>query len=637
MNKFIKEYGLLLLILLVGSWMRFYQFSEFSLTNDELSALFRSFQLSFGELIHQGVLDTDPHPAGVQVFLYYWINCFGDSAFVIRLPFVVLSVLTIFMSYKLSEKWFGKYTGLLVATAVATFQFPILFGQLARPYSVGLFFGITVVYFWTSLLFDEQRKWIKVAAYAFFSAACCYTHYFCGLFAVVVGVTGLFFMNKSNWKYYLIANGIVIGLFLPHVSITLHHLETGGLSGWLPKPTWEFFYQHFLFLFNSSFILLGVSFLLAAYLAWHYRKDIAHSRFRMVSISWFLFPLIVGYIYSMNHETVLMDRVLLFTFPYLLIFMFSFIQPKKADNRFYVGFALLLFTGIYSTGIEKKFYTIPHFEDFKLITEKTMLWEDKYGKENITNTINVNSLRYLDYYFDEINYETTFELNQIINGEHLKELSQLIENAETPYFLAGWACIYNPYEIPELIKRKYPVEVERVHSFNTELILYGKDVNTKRQPVLQHKMGFEQSSENWSYDDRFLDSLTSYSGKWSYRMEAESEYGPTFKTNLQAVIEDTANVITVTAHCYGEQPLSGLLVMSIEREGESLAWYSANVSDYITEQGVWQEIILSKIIPDGAQKNDQVVVYFWNRNKDQFWMDNLEINSFKDSYYNYYD
>ena len=87
--------------------LRFMDLGSFSLSNDELSAIVRLQVNSFSELIQLGVVKTDPHPAGVQIFLYCWTKLFGMSPFMIRLPFVLFGLLSLVLMYQLFKDWFG--------------------------------------------------------------------------------------------------------------------------------------------------------------------------------------------------------------------------------------------------------------------------------------------------------------------------------------------------------------------------------------------------------------------------------------------------------------------------------------------------------------------------------------------------
>jgi hypothetical protein len=606
------------------------------LSNDELSALLRTAQPSFKALISKGVMATDPHPAGVQVFLYYWVSWFGNSPFAFRLPFVLFSIATLWMVYRLGELWFGTYPALLVMALMATLEFPILFGQIARPYSPGLLFSVCLAYYWSKFTMAQATR-RSAMLYILFATLCCYTHYFSGLFAAIVGATGLFVVKRQQWRSYIIANVLIVILFLPHLGITLHQLEVGGLSGWLPKPTPAFLPEHFSFLFNDSFILMVITTLIILIGAVLYRKSIQANPFRWISLIWFLAPMGIAYTYSIYYETVLMDRVLLFSFPFVLLFLSSFVLPQQTTKWMVMVVLVLLTTGATSTVFEKNFYKTAHFEDFNLITNTVQRWNEQYGEANISRTINVNNPFYLDYYFQRADYNTTFVVNKTIDAEGIANVMRLLDTAQTPYFMAGWACIYNPYELPELIKQKYPVEVERVSSFNTELVLYGKGDVKKRSALYLDTFQLCETTNNWSVVEEMSDSTLLYDGCPSYPMNAALEYGPTLRLKPNWLVESTANVVSVSVDFHASDTLDVLLVVSIDRGEENLGWHSVELNAFMEKGKQWNRAMLSVLLPSGMQPDDQLSAYLWNKGKHHFSVGRMVFMSFEDSEYHYFD
>ncbi|MCH8317636.1 MAG: glycosyltransferase family 39 protein [Bacteroidetes bacterium] len=147
----------LIIILVLGSWLRFHHYGEMSLANDELSALYRLNFDTFGDLIDKGV-KPDGHPAFVQVFLYYWIKLSGISEYALRFPFVIAGIVSIWLVYLIGCRWFNKTTGVFAALSISFLQFTVYYSQLARPYSLGLLFSLLTVYFWTEILFTNNSK-----------------------------------------------------------------------------------------------------------------------------------------------------------------------------------------------------------------------------------------------------------------------------------------------------------------------------------------------------------------------------------------------------------------------------------------------------------------------------------------------
>ncbi len=81
--------ALLGIIVAAGVILRFYDYSQLPYGYDEFSALFRTRFSNFNDLIKYGVVASDTHPAGVQVFLFLWVKLFGESEMVVKLPFML--------------------------------------------------------------------------------------------------------------------------------------------------------------------------------------------------------------------------------------------------------------------------------------------------------------------------------------------------------------------------------------------------------------------------------------------------------------------------------------------------------------------------------------------------------------------
>ena len=313
---------ILLFIILIGGILRFFDLSNLPMTHEELSVLHRLDFNSFAELVEHGVKE-DGHPAGVQVFLFYWTKLFGKSVIVIKLPFLIMGLACIPLAWLVSKKWFNDTTALLVAASLASLQFPVMYSQIARPYISGLFFCLLMVLFWTRLLFGSRnRKILNSAGFILSTAACCYNHHFSLLFASIVGVTGLFFLRKGESRVYLLSLAAIIILYIPHLNIFFHQLNNEGLQ-WLGRPDNSFItdYIGYIFHFNTlvyvSVILIPLSGILMN------KGGIRPiNKFQVISLIWFFSPALTGFFYSRYIMPVVQYSTLIFSFPYLLFFLF---------------------------------------------------------------------------------------------------------------------------------------------------------------------------------------------------------------------------------------------------------------------------------------------------------------------------
>ena len=256
MKNYFKKYPenfILFFILILAAILRFNNYSSFSLFNDELSVLNRLRFDSLRELIIGGIW-VEGHPAGVQIFLFYWIKLFGISEASIRLPFVISGIIAIFFAYLTASKWFNKTTGLFVALSLSFLQFPIIYSQLARPYGSGLMLSLILTYFWTIILFEDKKRTLLknvliVLGFSLSIAANLYNHYFSAFLTGIIGITGLFFVKRFNYKKYIFGGLAGLVLFLPHIPITLNHIKIGGVGEWLGKPEPDWLFNHIKFCF----------------------------------------------------------------------------------------------------------------------------------------------------------------------------------------------------------------------------------------------------------------------------------------------------------------------------------------------------------------------------------------------------
>ncbi len=163
-NKLSLDNILLLLILLVAVVLRFWDFSNIPYMHDELSALARTHYSNLYDEIYYGVAKLDTHPAGVQLFIYYWTKLFGENEMVVKFPFILCGLASIIVAYKIAKFWFNSTVGLITASLMAVMQYMVTYSQIARPYIAGVLFSLLMVWCWSNYFFntttDKKMKWL---------------------------------------------------------------------------------------------------------------------------------------------------------------------------------------------------------------------------------------------------------------------------------------------------------------------------------------------------------------------------------------------------------------------------------------------------------------------------------------------
>ena len=105
--------------------------------------------------------------------------------------------------YLTSRKWFNYYTAVLVTSTLAVSQFAILYSQIARPYSAGLFFVLLTLHGWNGFIFlqkNQKPKFYSLIVFITGMILSMYNHYFSFLMVAIIGISGLFMVSNINRK-----------------------------------------------------------------------------------------------------------------------------------------------------------------------------------------------------------------------------------------------------------------------------------------------------------------------------------------------------------------------------------------------------------------------------------------------------
>lgn len=393
----LTNHVILIIILGISAVLRFYHFTEIPFMHDEFSAVFRTEFSSFSEMIEKGV-KPDGHPAGIQVFIYYWIKNFGKAELLIKLPFVLMGILSVWLIYLVGRMWHNDTVAIICASFISALQYTVMYSQIARPYISGFFFSLAMVYFWSRLMLYPSNKFNKNALfYIIASVLCAYNHHFSLLFAAIVGVSGLMFIPRRYLLRYILSGLLIFILYIPHLGIFQAQLHTGGVGGWLAKPEKTFFLEYLYYIFNYS--LLSVFTALALFLTgfYYFKKSPFNWRREILFTVWFILPVIIGYWYSVQYNPVLQYSVLLFSFFPLMFILFGNIPKQKSSVNLMLA-AVILSVNIFTLISERQHYRIFYASPYENIVSDYVVASQKYS--NVVPVIDSHK-RITSYYLEK--------------------------------------------------------------------------------------------------------------------------------------------------------------------------------------------------------------------------------------------
>ena len=631
-----KENYYLFFILILASVLRFYDAFNIPFTHDEFSALFRANFDGFSELISGGVL-PDTHPAGVQVFIYYWIKFFGDSPFSVKFPFIIMGIASIYFLWMLAKRWFNTTVAIIVALLMATLEFPLMHGQIARPYVSGMFLSLWMVFHWQAYLFESKERWNRhLFFYVLASALAAYNHHFSLLFAALVGLSGLLFIDRKRIGAFAIAGLAIFVLYIPHLPIFFSQLEKGGVGGsdgWLGAPEPDFLWQYIRYIFNFSWILLGVAILTFIYSYFSsFKNKAGRKKLALLFLAWFLIPFFIAYYYSIYFNPVIQYSVLIFSFPFFLLFLFAFVKDVNDKMRvllIVISLPILLFTTLQQRQYYKLFYHSP----YKEVIDETIAF----------NELNVEKKRSLidshrqisEYYFSKNNADQTIAyLDDFIDRPSLIEF---IKNEEINSLSYGMDALADPV-VPLILYDHFPILERKINYNQGNFYIFSKREYEKDKGLSKEKMyrrlisynDFEAKAEDWNYEESHCVFEDTLSQSLCYEFEKGQEWGVAFEIAFDSIGSMKNDLIDITLDVLSYSDNDELLIVSeLYTNEERIDWRATSIKEYAPEEEVqttfrvYHSIKLSDIkIP---KKGAMLKIYAWNKGKTKVKIDNFSI------------
>ncbi len=225
--------GVLPLVVLVGSLLRFVGLGQESIWLDEATSIIIA-RMNPSSVIAWAAGDI--HPPLYYMALHFWLHL-GESEFAVRALSAVLGVLSIVVVYALASELFGRRVGLLSALLLAVSPLHVGYSQETRMYVMVTTCSLLASYLiLVALRRERMRYWL---GYVLVSMLALYTHYF-ALFVLLF--QNLFILvwllrhhgTKALWSRWLMAELAIMLLFLPWAPILYHQATTGG-GGWVEK------------------------------------------------------------------------------------------------------------------------------------------------------------------------------------------------------------------------------------------------------------------------------------------------------------------------------------------------------------------------------------------------------------------
>ncbi len=617
----------MIIIVSAGALLRLWRFEEIPFTHDEYSAIIRAGYDTFGALIRHGVM-VDGHPAGVQWLMWLMATPGNPPSVWMKLPFVLFSLGSVFLTYLVGKQWFNSTAGLVSASFMAFLQFPVMYGQIARPYASGLFFTLLMVWFWSNILFKPDRKILtNLAGFALSATLSALNHHFAMLFAVIAGTTGFFLVDKTVMRKYLIACGVAILLYLPHLPVLLAQMQLGGVEGWLKKPRFDFITDYLQYVFQFSVFVYLLLVLLAGLAIARYRKSgPLHTRMLIVSAIWVVLPFLIGYLYSVFRSAVLQYSVMIFSLPYLFFLVGGLFNTGKKIHQVILVLLIALVV-IPSLIAERHHYTLFYRNPYREMVRDATQVQERYGSDRVAVLLDtrkeINRFILQDSAFHSLSYEYLEDIGT--RGKLRRYLEQLPREMVAFGSLASSSWDYYP-----VIRSVYPYLLSHQCYAGGDFYLVSRRPakDSMEEYFREFVNDFEPVPPQWYNVDpvQCKDSLP-VRGTASYYAVSDAEYSPTFTMGLRDLMERPDDEVDISVEVRLPLIFPGAgLVTTITSGDRTIYWTSVPLEDYVNP-GETGQVYLSLRLSDLELRHHHLRLnaYIWNPRRSEYVMDHFTV------------
>lgn len=582
----------LLTILAVSAMIRFWMWPEMQFHHDELSALMRTRFTSFSELMTEGVW-IDGHPAFTQIFLWFWTALIGYQPMVVKLPFILSGIASVYLVYAISKLLFNAKSAYVAASLMAVLQYSVVYSQWARPYAFGLFFMLGAFYF--LIRFSNDSRKVNLLGFAVLTSLSAYTHYFALLQLIVFSALWFVFrLNNTQRKWFLLAALGAFILWLPHLPVTLNHLAMGGIGYWLKTPADDYYLDligfsfHYSWFFALPFAVLALLYCTRSTL----HRSTLITQFMLIG-SWII-PYVIAYFYSIEVSALMHFGTMVFTFPSLILLSGSvFINVDVSLSKM-----VALFVLVYGT------VTLAQREHFQL-NIKTEFQEPVEVFRSLDPHIVVSAL--FDLRADAVMFMDEKGIEKMTD---VQLIEPLLENGRFSHYL---------------------------DHLDTEFIFLVVHAGTPKEVLGQVLYRYPRVNEMFFYQSAsayLLSKAAANRADSAVKWSAVSEYSePT--THSQA-IDPSRTLILASSHWKGKRRNDAKLVVDWRSHSGASLWQSADLAMFTAADSL-QLTAMAFDLRDlpGYKEGGEFSAYVWNKSLDNIQIQKVVLKEFPSNPFRY--
>lgn len=494
----INNTSLLIVILLIGAFLRFYHLDFQSLWLDEIHTLNEANPEYTWTEFHELLMLADPHPPMYFAILKVLFGLFGYKIAILRVFSAILGVVGIYGIYLLGKEIKDKKLGLISAALLAVNYYHIYYSQEARMYV--MLFLFTVLSFYRLIVLVKKPTLKNAIWYGILTGLLMQSHFFAFFVLASQFFILLFFLYKTEktgriafFYKLIISSGIIVAMFLPALKIFIKTTEIK--SFWIQPTTFETIkqiFKDFFFDYDPLLIITGITTALCLFFIFKDKNENEEKKWILgIIIPWLILVLLIPIIRSYLSVPMIISRYFITILPPVILLSSVGIYKLKKEWLQIIIVASIMVISVHMLFFKRNYYEEIAKTQFREITN--------HIKELNNSNDDVVSLRgwYLSYFLKEKN-------TPIISKDfqtYMNEISTDSTSIRSFWYLGAFG---DPYSIDakseEFLNKNYNVADEK-HLFDCwakHYILKNSNLNKQEIPSNATIQLSNVSDQNWS-------------------------------------------------------------------------------------------------------------------------------------------
>ncbi|HJZ39995.1 MAG TPA: hypothetical protein VJ203_06495 [Bacteroidales bacterium] len=241
------------------------------------------------------------------------------------------------------------------------------------------------------------------------------------------------------------------------------------------------------------------------------------------------------------------------------------------------------------------------------------------------------------------NFDDTFKFNQLIKTHQTPSVNyfrfhesnntgdfyRLIHSCEANYLVYGFNNMYNPPETEIIIRERFPFQVKKVVLSSGSMAMFSRSGIGETLKVNFSSINeFETPSKGWSADPARYDSTFAFSGNYCEKMDSGKIYSSTFREGINVITGNKDLYLAISADVFLTGNGCPFLIYAVNDGEHTKNRMSFDVRKFVRYSNRWGKVYFMVRTGKRYSINDTVSIYFWNKDKSSFYIDNFRIEGY---------